>query len=220
MLRVSQDLFNWIHQDIHPHGSTFTNEELLKAATTLVSALALFTSFSHALNQVTIKGQDFIDTKTNQRLVILGVDYQPGGESGYDPSSGNDALSNGDNCLRDAAILQSLGVNTIRVYNIAPEINHDDCMSIFNVAGIYVILDVNAPFAGESLDRSDPKSSYTASYLNRTFQVVEAFKAFPNTLAFFAGNEVINDEPTAQDNPPYIRVSLNRPLVRGLSRAS
>jgi hypothetical protein len=71
-----------------------------------------------------------------------------------------------------------------------------------------MLLDVNAPFSGESINRGDPGSSYTASYLNRTFAVVEAFKNYPNTLLFFAGNEVINDVPTGGNIPPYMRVSF------------
>lgn len=183
----------------------------------IFSVIALLSTFTLALNEVVIKGQDFVIKDSNERFVILGIDYQPGGQAGYDPATGHDALSNGKDCLRDAAVLQTLGVNTIRVYNIAPEINHDDCMSIFNVAGIYVILDVNSPFGGESLDRGDPSGSYHAGYLNRTFQVVEAFKNFPNVLAFFAANEVMNDELTAKDNPPYIRVSTNSFVAKSTS---
>jgi hypothetical protein len=77
-------------------------------------------------------------------------------------------------------------------------------MSIFNAAGIYVIIDVNSPF--QSINRADPGSSYTLDYLNYIFSNVENFKGYPNTLAFFGGNEIINDLPTAKDNPPYIRV--------------
>lgn len=160
-----------------------------------------------------MKGQELVDSKTNDRFVILGIDYQPGGQGGYKPQDGVDALSNGTNCLRDAALLQSLGVNTIRAYNVAPEINHDECMSYFNTAGIYLILDVNSPFSGESLDRSDPEGSYTADYLKRIFSVVEAFKAYPNVLGFFSANEVMNDLDTAQKPPPYIRVSDHRVVV-------
>lgn len=79
-------------------------------------------------------------------------------------------------------------------------------MSIFNTCGIYVALDVNSPLPGESIDRSNPSSTYTTSYLNRTFGVVEAFKNFPNTLLFFSGNEVINDNPTGAVDAPYMRV--------------
>lgn len=110
-------------------------------------------------------------------------------------------------CFRDATLLQRLGVNTIRVYNVDPTLNHDDCASIFNAAGIYMIIDVNSPFGGESIDRSKPWTSYHKGYLGRIFGVVENFKNYPNTLAFFAANEVMNDVGTAEgQNPRYIRV--------------
>lgn len=68
-----------------------------------------------------------------------------------------------------------------------------------------MLVDVNSPLAGESIDRSAPWTSYDSSYLNRTFAVVEAFKSYPNTLLFFSGNEVINDEATGATVPPYMR---------------
>jgi hypothetical protein len=37
--------------------------------------------------------------------------------------------------LRDAALMQVLGVNAIRVYNLDPDVNHDECASIFNAVG-------------------------------------------------------------------------------------
>ena len=70
-----------------------------------------------------------------------------------------------------------------------------------------MLVDVNSPLAGESIDRSNPSGSYNLNYLKRVFSVVEAFKGYDNTLGFFAANEVINDVDTSQDNPPYIRVS-------------
>lgn len=39
--------------------------------------------------------------------------YQPGGSSGYKPDSGKDPLSNADDCLRDAVLLQRLGVRSM-----------------------------------------------------------------------------------------------------------
>lgn len=71
-----------------------------------------------------------------------------------------------------------------------------------------MLIDVNSPLVGESLDRDAPWTSYDASYLNRTFAVVEAFKDYPNTLLFFSGNEIINDENTSKIDPQYIRVCL------------
>src|SRR5271156_2640294 len=67
-----------------------------------------------------------------------------------------------------------------------------------------MILDVNSPLPNQSLNRGTPWESYTSTYLNRTFAVVEAFKNFPNTLGFFSGNEVINQQSVVQV-PSYIR---------------
>jgi len=116
-------------------------------------------------------------------------------------------------------ILIDIGVNAIRVYNLDPNINHDLCASIFNGVGIYMLLDVNSPLVGESLDRGAPWTTYTTSYLNRTFAVVEAFKNYPNTLLFFAGNEVINDIPSGAIVPPYLR-AVTRDLKNYIAKNS
>ncbi|KAF2690419.1 glycoside hydrolase family 72 protein [Lentithecium fluviatile CBS 122367] len=171
----------------------------------LTALVAIFTSVAHAVHPVSIQGQDFIDTVTKKRFQIVGVDYQPGGQGGYVPQSGKDPLTDKEVCLRDAIMLQRLGVNTIRVYNVDPTFDHNDCASIFNAAGIYMIIDVNGPFSGESINRAEPWTSYHEGYLTRIFGVVENFKAYPNTLAFFAANEVMNDQSTAKINPQYIR---------------
>ena len=98
-----------------------------------------------------------------------------------------------------------LGVNTIRSYNLDYTLNHDACASIFNAVGIYMIIDVNAPLDGASIDRTKPRQTYDTEYLNRTFNIIDAFRGYPNTLGFFGANELINDVPTAKGNPPYIR---------------
>jgi hypothetical protein len=74
-----------------------------------------------------------------------------------------------------------------------------------------MIIDVNSPLQGESINRAEPWTSYNSQYLTRVFGVVENFKNFPNTLGFFSANEVMNDLSTAQYNPMYIRV--RRPPV-------
>jgi hypothetical protein len=78
-------------------------------------------------------------------------------------------------------------------------------MSIFNSVGIYVVLDVNSPNEGEHIDRSNPGSTYNKEYLTHVFTMIEAFMNYPNTLAFFSGNEIMNDVDSGKDNPPYIR---------------
>ncbi|RDL37341.1 1,3-beta-glucanosyltransferase [Venustampulla echinocandica] len=180
---------------------------------------ALCASTVLAVPSLEARGADFVNPKTGNRFQILGVAYQPGGESGYKPESGVDALADGEVCLRDAALMQRLGINAIRVYNLSPEINHDACASIFNAVGIYMLIDVNSPKIGESLHREEPWTTYTPSYLNRTFAVVEAFKNYPNTLLFFSGNEVINDLKTGDVIPPYIR-AVTRDLKNYVAKHS
>jgi hypothetical protein len=43
--------------------------------------------------------------------MIIGVDYQPGGQASYKPSEGKDVLNDADVCLRDAVLMQRLGVS-------------------------------------------------------------------------------------------------------------
>ncbi|KAJ6441843.1 1,3-beta-glucanosyltransferase gel2 [Purpureocillium lavendulum] len=167
--------------------------------------LALCATAVNAVPSLQVNGTDFVNPDTGKKFQIVGIAYQPGGSAGYDPKTGKDPLSHADTCLRDAALMQVMGVNTIRVYNLDPDINHDDCASIFNAAGIYMIIDVNSPLVGEAITSYEPWTSYYAKYLNHTFAVVEAFSSYPNTLLFFSGNEVINDLPSAKDVPPYLR---------------
>ncbi|RYC65795.1 hypothetical protein CHU98_g483 [Xylaria longipes] len=158
-----------------------------------------------AVPSLEVKGSQFVNPSTGDAFQIVGVAYQIGGSAGYDPSHGKDPLSNGDICRRDAALMQMLGINTIRVYNLDPNLNHDECASIFNAAGMYMLIDVNSPLVGESLNSFQPWTSYYEAYVNRTFAIVENFKNYPNLLAFFSGNEVIDSVKTAVDVPPYIR---------------
>lgn len=88
-----------------------------------------------------------------------------------------------------------------------PSLNHDKCASIFNAAGIYMILDVSNPLEGGYLDRSAPWTTYSAIYYKQVFGVIEGFKNYDNLLGFFAGNEVINEEAT-YSAPKYIRAVI------------
>ncbi|KAJ8120966.1 hypothetical protein ONZ43_g2465 [Nemania bipapillata] len=174
---------------------------LFRAALT---ALGAATSVA-AVTTLEVEGAQFVNSDTGDAFQIIGVAYQIGGSAGYDPSHGKDPLSNGDVCRRDAALLQMLGINTIRVYNLDPDLNHDECASIFNAAGMYMLIDVNSPLVGESLNSLEPWTSYYEAYVNRTFAIVENFKNYPNLLAFFSGNEVIDAVKTGATAPPYIR---------------
>ncbi|KAF6844118.1 1,3-beta-glucanosyltransferase [Colletotrichum musicola] len=178
--------------------------------------VALSATLAAAVKPLKVQGNSFV-TETGERFQIVGLDYQIGGSAGYDPQHNRDPLSDPDVCMRDAALLQRLGANAIRVYNLDPNLNHDGCASIFNAAGMYMILDVNSPLVGESITSFEPWTSYYAAYMNRTFAIVEAFKNYPNTAAFFSGNEVMNNVETAKDVPPYLR-AITRDLKNYVSK--
>lgn len=173
-----------------------------------ILALAALLGSAQAMLPIEIKGMRFIKPSTDSsqpgnEFTVIGVDYQPGGSSAFDVSGDSDVLTDADTCLRDAIVLQNLGVNCIRVYSVSPWLNHDECMSIFNAAGIYLILDVNNPY--QALSRTDPESTYNEGYLNNVFGIIDAFKGYPNLLGFFSGNEVINDGTSAGVVPKYLR---------------
>ncbi|MCJ1408167.1 hypothetical protein MMC19_002240 [Ptychographa xylographoides] len=82
-----------------------------------------------------------------------------------------------------------------------------------------MLIDVNSPLPNESLNAGDPSSSYDSAYLERIFGVVEAFKDYPNTLGFFGGNEVVNDNSSGMIDPPYIR-AVTRDLKNYIAKHS
>ncbi|KAK9471909.1 Glucanosyltransferase-domain-containing protein [Dipodascopsis tothii] len=169
----------------------------------LISAAALAAPLASALNPIAVSGRYFVDNVTGDPFWIKGVDYQPGGSADFE--DGVDVLANTETCARDIYLLQQLGVNTIRVYAVDPTLDHDECMTMMASAGIYLILDVNTPIYSQSLNRDEPWTTYTETYLSHVFQVIEAFSGYNNTLGYFAGNEVINNSTSAEASPPYVK---------------
>jgi len=139
--------------------------------------------FADALNPIEIEGSRFYDSVTGTRFFIKGVTYQPRSNGMYDP------LRRPGDCKRDAEIMKELGLNAIRVYQTDAGENHDECMKIFDDAGIYVALDIPRPEF--SINRLHP--SYTSDIYNHYKKKIDTFHKYNNTLLFFAGNEVTND---------------------------
>jgi hypothetical protein len=113
-----------------------------------------------------------------------------------------DPIADTAGCQRDVVEFKKLGINTVRVYSVDNSANHDECMSALANAGIYLVLDVNTPLY--SLNRAQPAESYNNVYLQNVFATIDAFQKYPNTLAFFSGNEVINSDNTT-NTAPYIK---------------
>lgn len=181
-----------------------------------------------ALNPIAVRDNVFYDTATGKRFFMVGVDYQPGGASAV--QAGSDPLSDIEICRRDVYLFQQLRVNTVRVYSVDNELNHDACMSLYDAAGIYLILDVNSPIEGQHLNRDEPWTTYNSIYGEHVFRTIEAFGGYRNTLGFFSGNELINSDRSAfasspyikaitRDMKAYIRKHLTRPIPVGYSAA-
>ncbi|OJD22689.1 hypothetical protein ACJ73_05962 [Blastomyces percursus] len=147
------------------------------------------------ITPVTVKGNAF--WQGNKRFYMRGVDYQPGGASKVE-----DPIADPEICKRDIAKFKELGLNTIRIYTVDNSKDHDECMQALADAGIYLVLDVNTP--KYSINRNEPEISYNDVYLQNIFATVAMFAKYDNTLAFFSGNEVINDGPTSK-TAPYVK---------------
>lgn len=48
----------------------------------IFAAAAVFSPLAHAVNTIEVQAQEFIDSATNKRFEVIGVDYQPGGSAG------------------------------------------------------------------------------------------------------------------------------------------
>ena len=46
-------------------------------------------------------------------------------------------------CELDAKLMKELGANTIRVYHVRPDADHDGCMKAFADNGIYLLVDLD-----------------------------------------------------------------------------
>jgi len=179
---------------------TFNTVALLAAASNILATPTpteelVARSSSTSLTAITVKGNAFF--AGDDRFYIRGIDYQPGGSS-----KTVDPLADSSTCERDIAEFKELGLNTVRVYTVDNTANHDDCMSALAAAGIYLVLDVNTPLY--SLNRADPGTSYNSVYLQSIFATIDAFQNYTNVLAFFSGNEVINDDTTTSA-APYVK---------------
>lgn len=112
--------------------------------------------------------------------------------TGESVSAPPDPLADPAGCTRDLPALIGLRTNAVRVYAVDPTKNHDQCMSMFADAGIYVILDLSEPM--QSINRDQP--AWNGPLYQRYISVIDSFQTYNNVLGFFAGNEVSNSYNT------------------------
>jgi hypothetical protein len=189
----------------------------LKAA--VLAAAALFSSTAAAaatstssssssvvtVDPLVIKGQHFFYKTNGTEFFIKGVAYQPDADANGTSTSTTftDPLADETTCARDLPYLVGLKTNTIRVYAIDPTKNHDACMSMLAGAGIYVVNDLSSPT--ESINRDDPQ--WSTDLYTRYTSVIDVMQAYTNTLGFFAGNEVSNNNTNTQASP-FVKAAI------------
>ncbi|KAI9490649.1 Glucanosyltransferase-domain-containing protein [Zychaea mexicana] len=158
----------------------------------------------HALHPIVIKGNKLFDSVTKNQFFIKGVAYQP--RDGHVVRKDNfiaDPLADASACARDASLMQKLGMNVVRVYEVDPSKDHDQCMKSFADAGIYLLLDIATPKF--SINRKSPE--YDTRLYEAYRKTVDAFSKYDNMLAFIAGNEVTNDKTNTQASA-YVKAAI------------
>jgi uncharacterized membrane protein YgcG len=179
------------------------------AATALAGAALFLKSVCADVDPIVIKGSKFFYETNGTQFFIRGVAYQQDylGNGTTTDSSGSDSytdpLADSSTCSRDIPYLTELRTNVIRVYTIDPTKNHDDCMSMLADAGIYVIADLSAP--GSSIVRDDPE--WDDTLYSRYTSVIDVMANYTNTLGFFAGNEVSNNN-TNTDASAFVKAAV------------
>ncbi|KAF2836096.1 glycoside hydrolase family 72 protein [Patellaria atrata CBS 101060] len=173
---------------------------------------------SQVTDLIVIKGAKFFYETNGTQFFIKGTAYQPDSSTSY-----VDPLSDPAGCTRDIPYFQELGLNTIRVYAVKSEENHDDCMTALQEAGIYVLVDLTNPTS--SINRVDPE--WDDNLYTTYTDVIDAFALYNNLLGFIVANEVVTDYTTTpaaayiraaiRDMKAYISAKNYRPIPIGVT---
>jgi hypothetical protein len=111
---------------------------------------------------------------------MRGINYRDFKNQG---SMRGDVLSLDQICARDVPYLQKLGINTLLFSNIDTNKAHLTCMSLFEEAGIYVVLGSNSD--GVGIDKGNLQADLagidTQEYANI---VIDEFQGYPNFLGY------------------------------------
>lgn len=148
-----------------------------------------------SVSTISAVGNKFF-AEDGSQFFIKGIAYQ---------LSEDDPLVDGDQCARDVELMQTLGVNTIRVYHVDATANHDSCMTAFADAGIYTLIDLDT-FTTYILSPTVSGASWTQDQYDSYAAVMDTFAGYDNVLGFFVGNEVIA-QAFQSEAAPYIKAA-------------
>lgn len=156
-----------------------------------------------AAESVKIVGNKFYFDNGTQ-FYIKGVAYQQDSNAVTDPEDKfKDPLADFEACKRDLPYLLELQTNTLRVYAIDYNLNHDQCMKLFHDNGIYILADLSEP--STSINRAAP--AWDVKLYERYTKTIDSLARYPNVLGFFAGNEVTNSAATS-NAAPFIKAAI------------
>jgi hypothetical protein len=141
---------------------------------------------------IVIKGNKFFDSKTGLEFRMKGMAYYPRPNAGELSKVANYdwAADEHENVWGpDLAIMQDLGVNTIRLYSVDPSKSHDKFMCAAASAGMYVLIGMAAPCKDCAILDELPPKCYPDALFERMQMVYNAFAVYDNVLGFSVGNE-------------------------------
>ncbi|PHH85369.1 hypothetical protein CDD83_535 [Cordyceps sp. RAO-2017] len=108
-----------------------------------------------------------------------------------------DPLVDTDQCRLDANLMKELGVNTIRVYHVDADKDHEGCMKALADAGIYALVDLDT--FGTYIE---PVNLYwNSSQQEKYARVMDTFQKYDNVLGFFVGNENVATKDSSPAAP-------------------
>jgi len=180
----------------------------MRSTQMLLGSAAIMATAVAALDPIVVKGQKFFNSKTGAQFFMKGIAYQQD-LIHVDPSAMKkgqryvDPITNLKQLKTDIPYLEELETNTIRVYAIDPEEDHDAAMKLLDDAGIYVIADLSEPDL--SINRDDPH--WDKALFNRYKAVIDVMAKYDNTLGFFAGNEV-SDKVNNTAASAYVKAAI------------
>lgn len=145
-----------------------------------------------AIPTIEVKGSKFF-TSDGDQFYVKGIAYQ---------LVPDDPLIDATQCSADASLMQSIGTNSIRVYHVEADGDHEDCMKVFADAGIYVWLDLDT--FDTYVEQVTPK--WTKPQSDAFEKVMDEFQQYDNLAGFFVGNEAITNA-NGSVTAPYIKAA-------------
>ncbi|GAB1737031.1 hypothetical protein NU219Hw_g393t1 [Hortaea werneckii] len=157
-----------------------------------VSLLA-FATLAISVPTIAAKGSKlFLDN--GEQFFVKGIAYQ---------RTEDDPLATPEQCKLDASLMQTLGTNSIRVYHVDPDADHDGCMQAFADAGIYAWIDLDT-FDTYVYSPQDPR--WTEEQYSKFSKVMDAFHNYDNVAGFFVANELLNAGSDSV-GAPYVKAA-------------